>query len=651
MNIDNKISSNFTQKEIAAAIQIWNRAAVSLLDIRHNLISPGDPLLRYRMPASTFVYAGGKAEISLNDTTYGVERLGLFHGGKGTELSIRPVGGWLEYYMVLYKAAEPPVHKKEYLRLLEQVNPFGQLYGFAPDNPLFFAEQLRRMYEKWNGPTPLNLFYGKSAFYQLVYEIYEELDKGRVSIFEPDMIALAQRYLDENYGEAVSIQNMREVLGISNSHFHRLFTARTGQSPQEYLISRRLDATKQYLSDTDCTLREIAAKCGFSDELSLMRMFRKHVHMSTTEYRDICASQMGYLPIDNILPFPYNEKGQVSLDELKGKGGTFMLKQMRSKAVIAAALSLMLMLSACSTTPANTGGADSAPTSATTSEVTETEVTEPVEEGTRTISTVMGDVELSMNPKRIIVQYLMGDLVALNVIPVGISTVNEGAVYERELANVTVVGIWEFEPESIMELEPDLIILASDTQYDDMSKIAPTVLVPYGSMTTEERLTFLGEVLNRPDEAKAALAQYEAAVSEGKVKLVEAGLSDITVSAMQVTDELISVAGNKHALGTVLYDELGLKAPKAVQTDIIDAGEYWGGPSMEVLSNYCGDYVFHLGNISDSISGNAVWKSIPAVNQGNVMVMNSALTYYTDISSATAMVNNVVEQLLNTQNK
>ena len=160
MNIDNKISSNFTQKEIAAAIQIWNRAAVSLLDIRHNLISPGDPLLRYRMPASTFVYAGGKAEISLNDTTYGVERLGLFHGGKGTELSIRPVGGWLEYYMVLYKAAEPPVHKKEYLRLLEQVNPFGQLYGFAPDNPLFFAEQLRRMYEKWNGPTPLNLFYG-----------------------------------------------------------------------------------------------------------------------------------------------------------------------------------------------------------------------------------------------------------------------------------------------------------------------------------------------------------------------------------------------------------------------------------------------------------------------------------------------------------
>lgn len=641
--------STFTQKEIATAIQIWNRATVSLLDIRHNLLSPEEALRGYRLPASAFVYTGGKAEISLNDTPFRLERFGLFHGAKGSELSIRPVDGWLEYYMVLYKASEPSVHKKEYVRLFEQVNPFTQHYGFTPENPLFFAEQLRKMYEKWKGPTPLNLFYGKSAFYQLVYEVYEELDKGKVGIFEPDMIAMAQKYLDQHYSEAVSIQIMREVLGISSSHFHRMFTARTGQSPQEYLIHQRLTAAKQYLSDTDCTLREIAARCGFSDELNLMRMFRKHVHMSTTQYRDICASRMGYPCIDNALPFPYNGDSQVSIDELKGKGATFMFKQTRSHAVLAAALSLMMLMSACGTAPINSGS-DSPPASSVTSHMTEAEGVEPVEEGTKTVSTVMGDVEVPVNPKRVIVQYLMGDLLALDITPIGISEVHGGAAFESGLAGITVVGQWEFDPESVMALEPDLILLASDTQYDDMSKIAPTVLVPYGSITAAERLAFLGEVLSRPDEAKAALTEYEAAVAEGKSKLSKAGLAHITVSAMQVTDDLISVAGNKHALGTVLYDELGLQAPEVVQTDIIDAGEYWGGPSMEVLSNYCGEYVFHLGDISESIVGNAVWQSIPAVEAGNVLIMDTALTYYTDIASSTAVVNDVVEQLLATQN-
>lgn len=94
--------------------------------------------------------------------------------------------------------------------------------------------------------------------------------------------------------------------------------------------------------------------------------------------------------IGNLLPFPYNELGQVSLDKLKGEGAENMIKLMKSKGIMAAALALMLLLSACGTTaPVDNGETTSTPTS---------EVTEPVEEGTRTVSTVMGDVEVPVNP-------------------------------------------------------------------------------------------------------------------------------------------------------------------------------------------------------------------------------------------------------------
>ena len=138
----------FSQESLTAAIQVWNRTVISLIDIRHNLISPEEPLLNYRLPAGAFLYtSGGTVEVVLNDTAYSVDRFGLFHGGKGTLLTLIPRAQWTEYYMILYKPGEPPTRKREYVRLLESVNPFSQLYGFVPDNPVFLSELLRKMYE------------------------------------------------------------------------------------------------------------------------------------------------------------------------------------------------------------------------------------------------------------------------------------------------------------------------------------------------------------------------------------------------------------------------------------------------------------------------------------------------------------------------
>lgn len=650
MNIYN-IPFNFTNDDITAAIHIWNRTTVSLLDIRHNLISTKDPILHYRMPASTFVYAGGKAEISLNDTVYHIERFGLFHGGKGTELSLRPVDGWLEYYMVFYKTAEQSNRKKEYQRLLEQFNPFRQQYGFAPNNPIFFAEQLRTMHERWKNPTPANLFYSKSAFYRLVHEIYEEMEKGKVNIFEPDMIALAKRYLDEHYSEAVSIQTMREVLGISNSHFHRLFTARTGQSPQEYLIHRRLDATKKYLLNTNCTLREIAAKCGFSDELSLMRMFRKHVHMSTTEYRDICASKVGHLSIEKMQSFPYNEKGQVSLDELGGKGANDMFKQIRSKAAVAAMVSLMLLLSACSAAPKNVEGPEPVPT-ATVAMKEEQGEEKLAPKDTKIVNTIKGEVEIPKLPQRVVVMnYAFGDILALGVTPAAVNNywAIEGSAVEDLLKDIPRAS----ELEEVMSIEPDLIITAYEKEedYEKLSKIAPTV--SFGTakettqLTTEERLSFLSEVLGVEDGVKEkVLAEYAAHIEEAKQVLNDAGYKDksFTFLTNSLDEPGIVVATYKGA--QALYDDLGMLRSDKGQ-EIYEQGEWYAGLSLEVFPEYCGDYIILFGDgETNAFLGNGVYESIEVVKNGNVILMNEYLSTFNDLISVKSQIDFYVEALL-----
>jgi len=647
----NKKTSNFSKREIAAAIQVWNRAAISLLDIRHNLISPEEALHGYRLPVSTFLYTnGGKAEVSLGDTSYSVERFGLFHGGKGTELTIQPRCDWLEYYLVMYKAGESPFHKGEYMRLLEQANPFRQQYGFVPDNPIFFSEELRKMYEKWKGPAPLNLFYGKAAFSRFVYEIYEELEQGGIRVFEPDVVAMAIRYLDKCYSEPIVIQEMCEMLGVSYSHFHRSFKRQTGKSPREYLINTRLTAAMELLQNSRMSIREIADYCGFQDELNLQRMFSKNIGIAPNAFRENVSYDMRDGVLGNLITFPYNEKGQVSLDELKGKGATYMFKQMRSKGV-AAALSLMLLLSACSTTPANTSGTNSTPTSAVTTQAPEMEATEPVEEGTRTISTAMGDVEVPVNPKRVVVIFVQGDLLALGITPVATSF-NTGAAFENEAQEISVIDAFSINEEEIMALDPDLILWNTEDEsiYQSLSNIAPTIACNYFGMNYQERLRFLGEIFNRSEKAEELIHAFESKIENAKQKLANEGLGDKSVLCIEKREDVLAASWLGRG-APLMYDLLGFNAPEKLQEAMKDSKNAHAGGvklSYEAINQYAGDFILVNGSLDD-FGDNNVWKRLPAVKKNRVISAPSNMFWFNDIISMNAQIDLILDSMLESE--
>lgn len=648
---ENKPDSS--REALADALRIWYSAAISLVDIRHNLISPQEAVRGYRLPASTFIYtSGGKAEVSLDDNTYRSERFGLFHGGKGTELSILPHCEWLEYYMVLYKAGEPPFHKREFNQLLARANPFRQQYGFAPDNPLLFAEQLRKMYERWKGPTPLNLFYGKTSFYQLVYEVYEALEKGNIHVFEPDVIAMAKRYLDNHYGEQISIHDLRETLGISSTHFHRLFTAKVGQSAQEYLISKRLLSAKRYLAETDCTLREIAVMCGFADEFSLMRMFQRRFRMSTTEFRKIHTYSAGTRAIGNLIPFPYNEEDRVSLDKLKGEGAYSMFKQMSSKAVIAAALSLMLTLSACGTAPAANNGESSAPPAAVTDQISGTEATEPVEEGTRTVSTVMGDIEVPKNPQRVVVNWYIGDALAAGLNVVGYTYwAQETMPFYDEMMAITKIANWE--PEDVMSLEPDLIITYKADDFEKFGKIAPVLVIEEG-VVSPDRAKVIGDATGHSETANKNIETFEAQLAAAKEIFKSEAFEGKTFSIMEDWGPSGDWSGVAYETGsrggTLVYEYLGLKYPDQLAQLIESSGQGRATLSYEVAHEYFGDYILWFRQVGkdSEYAKTDIWQSIPAVAEGRVLEIPGefqGLFYYDDVLSLTAQLDYLVDAL------
>lgn len=643
-----KNSAYATQKEIVAAIQIWNRGVISLIDIRHNLISPEEVLRGYRLPANVFLYtSGGQAEILLNDTVYKVTRYGLFHGVKGTELTITPHCDWLEYYIVLYKAAEPPHHRGEYRRLMEQVNPFRQQYGYMPHNPLFFSGELRIMYEKWKDPTPLNIFYGKAAFSRFVYEVYKELEQGQINILKPDLVTMATRFLHKNYRDAVSINELCEELGISYSHFYRRFKQQTGKSPQEYLIHMRLTAAAELLQNSQASIREIADYCGFQDERNLQRMFSKNFGMTPNAYRENTSHHMRDDDLGKLISFSYNCESRVSFDKPGGKGATYMFKQMKGKVAVAAAVSMILLLSACGSAPVNNDSGNSALSKTVTSQDQQ-----QVEEATRIVSTVRGDVEIPQSPHKVVVMnYAFGDVLALGVTPAAINDywAIAGSAVEDLLKDIPRAS--EFE--EVMSIEPDLIITAyeKDEDYEKLSKIAPTV--SFGTaketteLTTEERLSFLSEILGVEDSVKdKVLSDYNTHIEQARQTLLDAGYKDESVTLMtnSLDDPGIVVSTYKGA--QALYEELGMSRSEKGQ-ELYEAGEWYASLSLEVLPEYCGDYIILFGDGKENaFSGNGVYESLEAVKNGNVILMSEYLSTFNDVISMRSQIDFIVEELM-----
>ncbi|WP_231630170.1 AraC family transcriptional regulator [Lysinibacillus sp. ZYM-1] len=652
MSNDMDSTNNFTKEMIDKAVRLWMRSSISLIDVRYKLIHPDKPIQSYRMPTSMLVYTcGGTANVKLDQTLYQSERFGIFHGGKGTEISIHPVSSSLETYMVLYRAETPPFYKREIYRLLEHINPFIQTYGFSPGNPIFFMEKFLNMKNNWNRESVLNQFYSKIILYQIVYEIYNELEKGDILYCQPDYVVMAKQYLEQHYSEPVSIQQLIEMLPISRSQLIRLFKKREHKSPQEFLNEKRLGSAKWHLQYTNATIQEIAVGCGFVDGLNLIRMFKKYNHMTPSEYRIKMITDKDINDIDNDYQPQYNERELYKLVKSKGNEELLMLGKTRNKEIIlAAALSLMLLLSACtSNAPVNKGATGS-------QSETQTQTTSNAEAKgmpqTRIVNTLKGDVEVPVNPQRVVVLYLMGDLLALGIKPVGISTlVGEGdAAIASELDGITTLGDGQPSPEAVLALNPDLIIVTTDEIYDNLHKIAPTLYIPY-DLPVEERMDILGKAFGKEDQAKELLDNFYNKVELSKQKLQQAGILDKTVTVMESNKGSMAVmVGMGYGRGSqIIYQYLGMKAPEIVQQKIEtsknDATSM--DVSYEVLTQYAGDYVFRSAfEGMEDLSDNQIWNNIPAVKDGRLIDMSFGLFFYNDIFSLDKQLDFVVDSLL-----
>ena len=82
-------------------------------------------------------------------------------------------------------------------------------------------------------------------------------------------------YIEEHLAEDLSLSELAAVVALSPYHFARLFKAATRYSPHQYVIQRRVERAKFFLSTTNWSLTAIAHAVGFAHESHLALHFKR----------------------------------------------------------------------------------------------------------------------------------------------------------------------------------------------------------------------------------------------------------------------------------------------------------------------------------------------------------------------------------------
>ena len=98
-------------------------------------------------------------------------------------------------------------------------------------------------------------------------------------------------YIEKNYMNKITMEEMCRKNYISPSHFCRVFKNTTGKSFVQYLNIRRAYEAEKLLFKTDMSITEIALAVGFSTTSYFDKIFRKYYMISPNQYRKVKKQQ------------------------------------------------------------------------------------------------------------------------------------------------------------------------------------------------------------------------------------------------------------------------------------------------------------------------------------------------------------------------
>lgn len=171
--------------------------------------------------------------------------------------------------------------------------------GITPENPVIASIDLIKVFNETLSQTSQAPLSDSLAATCQLYRLFAILS-SKTSLHQDDLCSIetgltkpfisAKRFIDANFCENISMEEVAKTCGISSPYLIKLFKMTLGCPPSHYLSTLRLDSSKKMLLETNLTITEIAHANGFNDSHYFSRFFRKKVGYSPQQLREMTVT-------------------------------------------------------------------------------------------------------------------------------------------------------------------------------------------------------------------------------------------------------------------------------------------------------------------------------------------------------------------------
>lgn len=96
----------------------------------------------------------------------------------------------------------------------------------------------------------------------------------------------ARDYIEANFHKKLTLSSLSRVAAMSPYHFLRVFKRIFLCTPQEFITRRRLKYARYLLRNSEMSVQEITASCGFDNHSSFARLFKSRLQISPSAFRN-----------------------------------------------------------------------------------------------------------------------------------------------------------------------------------------------------------------------------------------------------------------------------------------------------------------------------------------------------------------------------
>lgn len=134
--------------------------------------------------------------------------------------------------------------------------------------------------------SPFHLIGHLYLFFDYLIQSTKSEDLVSSSKMSDFYIKEAISFIEQNFQNNITIEDIASVCGINRSYFGKIFHKSVGKSPQEFLINYRMVKATELLKLTSLSIADISSAVGYENQLHFSRAFKTVYGVSPRTWRN-----------------------------------------------------------------------------------------------------------------------------------------------------------------------------------------------------------------------------------------------------------------------------------------------------------------------------------------------------------------------------